>query len=182
MGRMMDGAKTCDSPYRKLMDVYICVGRMHRSILERELNKTGVYRGQHQLLMFIAEHPNISQKEIAKLNHVSSATVAVSLKKLEQGGYVRRAVDQEDNRFNRICITEKGSRVAENSIRFFHKTEQQMFAGFSEEDMAGLQNYLERIRGNLCELMPEYKVETCCTTESNCTATESTTTESEDKL
>ena len=145
-----------DSPYRKLMDAYVCVGRLHRLILERELNqKTGVYRGQHQLLMFIADHPNISQKELAKLSHITSATVAVSLKKLEQGGYVRRAVDKEDNRFNQICITEKGRRVVEKSICFFQNTEKRMFAGFSSEETEQLCGYLGRIHENLVHYAEE---------------------------
>lgn len=155
-GKEWHGGREWNSPYHKLMDAYVCVGRLHRLILERELNqKTGVYRGQHQLLMFIADHPNISQKELAKLSHITSATVAVSLKKLEQGGYVRRAVDKEDNRFNQICITEKGRRVVANSICFFQSTEKRMFAGFSSEETEQLCGYLGRIHGNLVQYAEE---------------------------
>ena len=47
---------------------------------------------------------------------VSGATMAVSLKKLEKGGYINRLVDQHDNRCNQICITEKGREVVEESV------------------------------------------------------------------
>ena len=78
----------CSTEEFKLVEKYIQTNRRHRKILEQELNFTGVYRSQHQLLMFIADNPNVSQKELARLYGVSTATIAVSLKKLEQGGYI----------------------------------------------------------------------------------------------
>ena len=49
-------------PFRRLVDTYLSVGCLHRTVLKRELNKTGVYRSQHQLLMYISDNPNASQK------------------------------------------------------------------------------------------------------------------------
>lgn len=138
-----------NNPHWELLEVFRYVGCLHRTALERQLNKTGVFRSQHQLLMYISHCPNASQKEIAQWAHVSAATVAVSLKKLENGGYIRRMVDEEDNRYNQICITEKGRAVVEDSIRYFQEVEQQMFAGFTPEDEAALKAYLERLRDNL---------------------------------
>lgn len=147
--------KEWDSPYRELMHTYMGINRLHRMVLERELNKTGVYRSQHQLLMYISANPNVSQKDIARMHQVSAATVAVSLKKLENGGYIKREVDQEDNRFNQICITEKGKAVVEGSIAFFQKLEAQMYEGFGPEELLQLQGFLDRIYQNLNRLLPE---------------------------
>lgn len=149
------GFEGWDFPYRELMETYMSVGRLHRMVLERQLNKTGVYRSQHQLLMYIADNPNASQKEIAQLNHVSPATVAVSLKKLENGGYIQRVVDEHDNRYNKICITEKGRAVVENSVRWFQKVERTIFDGFSSEEMAAMQGFLNRMQQNLSGFLPE---------------------------
>ncbi len=150
-----DHLQESQSPQKRLIDQLICVGRLHRTVLEKELNKTGVYRSQHYLLMYIADNPNVSQKEIARLHHVSAATVAVSLKKLECGGYIRRVVDQQDNRYNQICITEKGREVVEKSIRYFQKLENHIFEGFSMEEMEELLEYLERMSRNLEKFLPE---------------------------
>lgn len=138
-----------DSPYRRLTDVYISVGHLHRTVLERRLNRTGVYRSQHQLLMCIADNPGVSQKRLAQIQHVSSATVAVSLKKLENGGYISRVADEKDNRYNQICITGKGQAVVEKSICCFREVERQMYEGFSEEELDLFFQYLERVRRNL---------------------------------
>ena len=104
---MDKASRSCfvQSPEHCLIETYIRVARLHRSMMERRLDGTGVYRSQHQILMFVSDNPNVSQKELARMYGVSGATIAVSLKKLERGGYIRRLVDQEDNRCNQICIT-----------------------------------------------------------------------------
>lgn len=89
------------------------------------------------------------------MHHVSTATVAVSLKKLENGGYIRRVVDKDDNRYNQICITEKGKAIVDGSILFFQKLETQMYGGFEPEELEVLQGFLDRIRHNLNGLLPE---------------------------
>ena len=89
-----------DSPEHRLIEKYIRVTRLHRSVIEHRLEGTGVYRSQHQILMFASHNPNVSQKDLAEMYGVSGATMAVSLKKLEKGGYINRLVDQHDNRCN----------------------------------------------------------------------------------
>lgn len=138
-----------DTQSHKLVEKYLRVNRLHRNILERQLSKTGVFRSQHQILMFVAEQPNASQKEIAERYEVSTATIAVSLKKLEKGGYIRRIVDQKDNRFNQICLTDKGKKVAHDSVKIFRRMEQRMFDGFSEEEYQVMGDLLNRIYQNL---------------------------------
>ena len=113
--------------WRDLTENWMDVNHLHRTILERKLNQNGLYRSQHQLLMYISDHPNQSQKEIARLNRISPATAAVTLKKLEKGGYIHRVADDRDNRCNQICLTEKGKLVVEYSIRYF-----------SQEDVCGI--------------------------------------------
>ena len=95
---MDKASRSCfvQSPEHCLIEKYIRVARLHRSMMERRLDGTGVYRSQHQILMFVSDNPNVSQKELARMYGVSGATIAVSLKKLERGGYIRRLVDQED--------------------------------------------------------------------------------------
>lgn len=143
------------SPYTRLVRSFIAAGRLQRTVMERHLNKTGVYRSQHQILMYIAENPMASQKEIAQLYRVSTATIAVSLKKLEQGGYINRVVDRSDNRCNQIFITEKGKDVVEKSAGYFRQLEFLMFQDFTEEELECFQRSLDRIRYNLCSLLPE---------------------------
>lgn len=138
-----------------LMEKCIMTNKIQRMYLERELNQSGVYRSQHQILMYISRYPNASQKQIAKHQHVSTATIAVSLKKLEKGGYIKRAVDENDNRFNQISITPKGQTVMKQSRKIFQKVEDALFNGFTEEEINQFEQYIERIHLNLEYLFQE---------------------------
>ena len=66
-----------DSPEHRLIEKYIRVTRLHRSVIEHRLEGTGVYRSQHQILMFASHNPNVSQKDLAEMYGVSGATMAV---------------------------------------------------------------------------------------------------------
>lgn len=144
--------KSCpegSGPERESVRRFMRVMKLHRTLLEREFNRTGVYRSQHQILMFLSDHPNATQKEVAERQNVSTATIAVSLKKLEKGGYIRRAADERDNRRNQICLTEKGQEIVADSRRIFGEVERRMFDGFTPEDFAAINECLNRITDNL---------------------------------
>ena len=121
--------------------------------------QTGVYRSQHQILMMLSEHSNVSQKEIAKLLYVSTATIAVSVKKLEKAGYITRIVDKEDNRMNQLCLTQKGKDMVGKSREYFHNVEIKMFQGFSDEDLNCMGQVLDRIYENLSQILVENDTE-----------------------
>ncbi len=138
-----------DTPAHRLVDKYVRVSRLHHRFMERKLETTGVYRSQHQLLMFVARDPSISQKELARKYGVSTATIAVSLKKLEKGGYIDRKVDERDNRFNQIGMTEKGRKVVKDSFRIFQEVENCLCLGFSEEDYEVMGRLLDKMYQNM---------------------------------
>ena len=146
------GSKGNLSLPHSVMVRYMKIMKLYRYILDERLRQTGVYRSQHQILMMLSDHSNVSQKEIAERLYVSTATIAVSVKKLEKGGYITRAVDQEDNRMNKLCLTEKGRHMVEHSRDFFHSLEKQIFCDFSKEELAAVGKYLDRIYDNLSQI------------------------------
>lgn len=122
---------------------------IHRRIMESSLEKVGVFQGQHRILMELSENKYHSQKEIAAAMKVSTATIAIALKKLEKNGYINKITDEEDNRLNIIVITEKGRNVIEMSRQLFNDIDSTMFEGFSNEEKKNFINMLDRIEYNL---------------------------------
>ncbi len=116
--------------------------------ISRKVKDTGIYRSQHRLLMLLGKHPDCSQTELAEKMDISPAAVAVSLKKLEKGGYINRQSHAEDNRINHVEVTGKGQEAISVSIQYFKEVESAMLKGFSLEEMERLRNYLERIIQN----------------------------------
>lgn len=132
---------------------------IHRRIMESSLEKVGVFQGQHRILMELSENEYHSQKEIAAAMKVSTATIAIALKKLEKNGYINKITDEDDNRLNIIVITEKGRNVVEMSRQLFDDIDSTMFAGFSNEEKKNFINMLDRIEDNLLKYEENKKKE-----------------------
>lgn len=136
---------------KKVICSMLRVYRRQKHIVENMLNseKIGIYPAQHRLLMELANESEISQKELSKRLNVSPATVTISIKKLVKDGYVKKSSLKNDNRYNMIAITEKGRKIIEKSIRIFDASEAKILAGFSDEELDGLNNMFVRIYNNL---------------------------------
>lgn len=134
------------------MKVMILVNQMHRKTMEKLLDGTGLHRAQHRLLMTLADREFNSQAELAKGLEVSTATVAVSLKKLERDGYIQKKAKEEDSRANFVKLTVKGEEVVERSRKIFETVDKQGVKGFSEQDLVVFRKYLKHVYDNLSEI------------------------------
>jgi DNA-binding MarR family transcriptional regulator len=109
--------------------------------------------------MIISRNKSASQKELADILEISTTAVAVSLKKLENGGYVKKVVDSNDNRFNKIDLTEKGLEVVKLSHEIFYSIDKSMFEGFTDEEKNNMLNYLDKMYSNLARMESDFKNE-----------------------
>ncbi len=126
--------------------------RLHRSVVERFLKAFGIHRSQHMTLMYLSRHKDCpSQKQIAEHFKISPASVAVTLKKLEDSGYIARESSEDDGRYNNIKITPKGKIIVEKSKELFEETDYEMFSRFSEDDYERLARCLEKMTSGLLE-------------------------------
>ena len=91
----------------------------------------------------------ISQKDIAEHFEISPAAVAVSLKKLEAGGYIVRKTSDNDSRYNEIEITKKGKEIVDFSHSIFEDIDNKTFKGMSEEEKQTLVLLLDKVTNNL---------------------------------
>lgn len=130
----------------------------HRKIMQHKLDETGVYQAQHHLLMEISRNQNTSQKDIASSMGISPATIAVSLKKLEKGGYIKKVMDEGDNRLNQVTITDKGKKVVEQSKQIFETTDQRLFEGFTDEEKSTLSALLQKLEINMSKMEDEIRL------------------------
>lgn len=117
----------------------------------------GIHRSQHRMLMYLAKCETIpSQKDLAKHFGISPAAVAVSLKKLESDGYIKRekCSERSDSRFNEIKITELGRTVVVQSRKYFRHIDSQAFKDFSDSELEIFIGLLERVQENLKTIEP----------------------------
>lgn len=75
-------------------------------------HRRGGKRGQGKVLKILAEHPEISQKELQELLGIESGSMSELVIKLEQKGLITRTKDEEDKRMTQLRITDLGLEVS----------------------------------------------------------------------
>lgn len=68
----------------------------------------GSRRGRGSIMPLLAQKPGITQKELAEILGVQSASVSEVLRKLERKGFVKREKAEQDRRSVRVTLTEAG--------------------------------------------------------------------------
>lgn len=130
-------------------DKIIRIYRGYHHYLEGKFRGNGIHKSQHMVLMYLDHKGVSSQKEIAAHFSISPAAIAVTLKKLEKGGFISRVSNNSDNRFNEVQITELGRSIVERSHTVFEDATAQSLMGISEDEQKLLGDLLDRMLINL---------------------------------
>ena len=150
--------------HKSTMRKMLRIGRLHRTLFERNISKMGIHHSQHHLLMYIAKEKEIdSQKVIAEKFGITPAAVARTLKSLEAEGYIERTNVEDDSRYKKIVITEKGNNIVQESHRMFKETDESIFEDFSDDDICKFNEYLDMMQSKLVDKNEEK----CCVRKSN---------------
>lgn len=133
---------------------FIRANRLHRACCEKFTVGLSMHRGQHMILMKLAEgNDKTSQTDIAKRLEISPAAVAVMIKKLEKGGYISKKSSDDDNRLNEISITDKGKETVAITQKYFSDVDKTLFSGIDEENLCVLEECFSKMSENMTEML-----------------------------
>lgn len=122
---------------------------LHRYAISTSLSGMNLYRGQPEILEYLNEHGDCSQKELADFLGVTPASIATSLKRMSKAGFIERTADEKDRRVNRLRLTEKGNEVRLAGKAECDRTDKAMFSGFTDEEITAFSDMLSKIAQNL---------------------------------
>ena len=122
---------------------------LHKQCANRLLCAHNIHTGQQSLLFMLKHMGACNQKELARALHISPATIAISLKRLERSGLVRRVPDQQDLRSNRIELTQAGVESADFAEKVIDQITERSFKDFSAAEFELLICLLSRMASNL---------------------------------
>ena len=117
--------------------------------MQRTLSKYGLYPGQPQLLFAVRTLGTPTQNELAEQLAISKASVGVSVRRLENTGFVKRVRDKKDTRCIRIALTQKGqdyARWCDIDFEMFFTT---LLEDFSGDERADALDMLERMNKSM---------------------------------
>lgn len=125
------------------------INKRHYRRIQAMLTKLGLYRGQPLLLAVLWEQEGYPHSELAELLGVTPATITKMAQRMEQAGFIERIPDADDQRISRVYLTEKGRAVRSQVDEVFRTLEEEMLAGFSQDEREQLLNLLQRVDENL---------------------------------
>lgn len=108
-----------------------------------------LHPSQLPILWAIARLGRASQGQVARTLGVSRAAVAVSAKRLEKAGLVRREKEPVDQRRTMVVLTPKGEAVAHGARVCQEELLARRLEGFSQEELACLMGFYRRMNHNL---------------------------------
>ena len=103
---------------------------------------------QGLVLLFLNEHPDLSQKEIAKLVFKDNASMTRMINTMVQKKYLKRSMNNEDRRRYKIEITDKGKEVLEILPPIIHNNRSSSLKGITKNELKQLETILDKIRSN----------------------------------
>lgn len=134
---------------RKINLYMFLVGLLKRIEVTKRTDPGGMYFGQLPIIEYIASHDGCTQKELASALLVSPASIAVSAKRLQKAGLVEKKPDARNARCNSLSVTELGLIHAERCRAVFDAVDEEMFLGFSQQELECLGEYVKRMADNL---------------------------------
>lgn len=136
-------------------NLLIQLNRAYASKCFGQMSVLGIYPGQVPFIMFLADHEDVSQKEIAAELQVKPPTVNVMVQRMEKSGIIGRRHDPDDQRVTRIFLTDKGLEMKELIARQVIKNEAHMMKGFTEVEKCLFRRFMEQIIENISGMSDE---------------------------
>lgn len=140
------------------------IHQAHRCAIGAEMARRGLSEVNPLILAILqhveeSEQRSFSQRDLARMLHISPPAVTNSLKAMEKSGYIARQPEQDDARRNRILLTDKGRAAVKKCEAAFLAVSERMLAGFSPEEQELLTDFRVRMIANLRGNAPAQKEE-----------------------
>lgn len=146
-----------------IMNKILRIDRGHKATIEAQMSRLGIHRSQLQVLIYLYFHSEApTQDQIAKTMEISPAAIAVTLKKLEAAGLVERTVRMKNGREKEVHLTDEGKKAVKVSFEIFNAVDDVLTNGFSDDELAIFEDFLDRMSDNLKCSSPNLS-RTCCT-------------------
>lgn len=131
----------------------------HRNYFGKCFKQTAnlcVHPGQIPILLFLGEHKDVSQKEIASEIGVKPPTVNVMVSRMEKAGLLSKIPDENDQRATRIYLTAKGMKLRTQILKRLKLNEKHVFDGFDTAEKCLLRRFFMQIIYNIDAMPDQY--------------------------
>lgn len=123
--------------------------QLHRQLLTRQMNESGIHPSQAFALREIGHNDGITQRDLAEKLNISRPTLTVMLQKMERARLVERRADAKDQRFTRLHLTQAGHDAHEAMHGALGRIISESFGPLEDDDLNVLARLLGMLNDNL---------------------------------
>lgn len=113
------------------------------------MKKFNISLEQLSLLRLLSQREGMTQRELGTCMGIRPASVSASIKKLEKADIVERKMDQDDNRKNRVYLTEKGRTLLQVCPGCFDENREKCSRGFRKDEKELMEQFLRKLIKNM---------------------------------
>ena len=124
------------------------LNRQRKRFLGERLRPYGLTGVMHMFITFLHRHPGMSQDNLCSTFYIEKCTVSKRVKQLETLGYIRREVDENDRRQNKLFLTQKGEELVPIIFRCLDEWSAKIADGVSQEEREAVLHAMEIMRVN----------------------------------
>lgn len=146
---MPPGAALRDGVQDRLRVLFREIVFRARSTSRKRLGFFGLTPTQFLALQALILNDGLAVGELAEELGISPSTASRIIDQLERKAYVRRAMARGDRRRIKVFLRPKGKRIRDRVRHFWVGMTQEMFQGFSEQDLQELEEGLSRVHANV---------------------------------
>lgn len=106
---------------------------------------------QAGILFILNNQGRLSQRQLAEKIGITPPSMTVTLRKLEERGFITKEPDERDQRILRICLSEAGKECIEKIKSIMKNMEEILYRGFSVEERLLFQRLLLEMRENMLD-------------------------------
>ncbi|MCK5780276.1 MAG: MarR family transcriptional regulator [Psychrilyobacter sp.] len=125
------------------------LARKIKKFVDMHLGEVDLGSGQYILLRRIIEDPNVSQKQLSLDFDLNKATIARSIKKLIDSGYITREVNPEKPRFYKLIGTDRANKVIKEIDNLVAIERIMLTEGISDEELIFFSTIVKKMNKNI---------------------------------
>jgi MarR family transcriptional regulator for hemolysin len=91
------------------------------------------------------------QRDVAEAVGVEAATLSHHLNRMEAAGLVTRQRDPDNRRVHQVALTPSGEATFRALVPHVATFDEQLRAGFNDDELAQLRGFLDRLRANAAQ-------------------------------
>lgn len=132
----------------KKPSVMMAIGRTRRAWVDYTKTvalEIGIPDSYRTIISFLARHPGSNQKNIAEFADITTAAVNQTVRNMITDNYVRKETDENDKRYTRLYLTEKGEITAAKVRERLFRSDDVITAAITPEKEAEMIELLDKI-------------------------------------